>query len=81
MIGFTGAPGQEAPQVMDKQIASCGDPSIHETGTTFFTDGTSGWTQQCASQMWPAQEAMIAEREAVDEYEAPVDEGLDVGEW
>lgn len=69
VIGVTGAPGQEAPQVMDKQIASCGDPSIHETGTTFFTDGTSGWTQQCASQMWPAQEAMIAEREAG----APVD--------
>ena len=73
MIGFTGAPGQEAPQVMDKQIASCGDPSIHETGTTFFTDGTSGWTQQCASQMWPAQEAMIAEQEADAPVEGPVD--------
>ena len=32
VIGVTGAPGQEAPQLMDKQIASCGDPSIHETG-------------------------------------------------
>ncbi|SNV77922.1 Uncharacterised protein [Corynebacterium imitans] len=73
VIGFTGAPGQEAPQVMDKQIASCGDPSIHETGTTFFTDGTSGWTQQCASQMWPAQEAMIAEQEADAPVEGPVD--------
>lgn len=80
VIGFTGAPGQEAPQVMDKQIASCGDPSIHETGTTFFTDGTSGWTQQCASQMWPAQQAMIAEQEARDAYDAPVDEDLDVSE-
>ncbi|OHF36130.1 hypothetical protein [Corynebacterium sp. HMSC074A01] len=81
MIGFTGAPGQEAPQVMEKQIASCGDPSIHETGTTFFTDGTSGWTQQCASQMWPAQEAMIAEQEAVEVFDEPVDEDIDAGEW
>ncbi|WP_297589367.1 hypothetical protein [uncultured Corynebacterium sp.] len=81
MIGFTGAPGQAAPQVMDKQIASCGDPSIHETGTTFFTDGTSGWTQQCASQMWSAQESMIAEQGAGDIYDAAVDEELDVSEW
>lgn len=51
VIGYTEAPGKEEPHVMEKQIASCGDPSIHETGTTFFTDGTSGWTQNCASQM------------------------------
>lgn len=50
-IGYTEAPGQEAPHVMEKEIAYCGDPSIHETGTTFFTDGTSGWTQNCAAQM------------------------------
>jgi hypothetical protein len=37
--------------VLDKEISSCGDPSIHETGTTFFTDGTSGWTSTCAAQM------------------------------
>lgn len=51
VVGYTEAPGQVEPHVMEKQIASCGDPSIHETGTTFFTDGTSGWTQNCASQM------------------------------
>lgn len=51
VVGYTEAPGQVEPQVMDKQIASCGDPSIHETGTTFFTDGTSGWTANCAAQM------------------------------
>ena len=51
VVGYTEAPGQEEPNVMEKQIASCGDPSIHETGTTFFTDGTSGWTQNCANQM------------------------------
>ena len=50
-------------------------------GTTFFTDGTSGWTQQCASQMWPAQEAMIAEQEAVEVFDEPVDEDIDAGEW
>lgn len=36
---------------MDKQISHCGSTTLHETGTTFFTDGTSGWTQTCASQM------------------------------
>ncbi|WP_245533809.1 hypothetical protein [Corynebacterium lubricantis] len=51
VVGFTEAPGQTDPYVMDKQVASCGDPSLHQTGTTFFTDGTSGWTQQCANQM------------------------------
>lgn len=51
VIGYTEAPGQEEPHQLEKQIASCGDPSIHETGTTFFTDGTSGWTANCAAQM------------------------------
>lgn len=51
VIGFTGAPGVDTPRVLDKTIESCGDPMMHETGTTFFTDGTSGWTQQCADQM------------------------------
>ena len=51
VIGYTEAPGQVEPQVMEKQIASCGDPSIHQTGTTFFTDGTTGWTENCAAKM------------------------------
>lgn len=51
VIGYTEAPGQVEPQVMEKQIASCGDSSIHQTGTTFFTDGTTGWTENCATQM------------------------------
>ncbi len=49
-VGITGAPGSESPHCLGTQIASCGS-SIHETGTTFFTDGTSGWTQTCADQM------------------------------
>lgn len=51
VLGFTEAPGVADPTPMNKTIASCGDSSLHETGTTFFTDGTSGWTQQCADQM------------------------------
>lgn len=51
VVGITGAPSVETPRVLDKQIASCGDPSMHQTGTTFFTDGTSGWTETCSSQM------------------------------
>lgn len=49
--GFTGAPGVDPIRELDKTISSCGDPSMHQTGTTFFTDGTSGWTQQCSDQM------------------------------
>lgn len=51
VIGFTGAPSVDSPHVLDKEVSSCGDPSIHEPGTTFFTDGTSGWTSTCAAQM------------------------------
>lgn len=51
VIGFTGAPSVDSPHVLDKEIAGCGDPALHQTGTTFFTDGTSGWTESCAAQM------------------------------
>lgn len=51
VIGYSEAPDQKKPQVMEKQIASCGDPSIHETGTTFFTAGRSGCTANCAAQI------------------------------
>lgn len=49
-VGYTSAPGHESPHCLGKQIASCGTAS-HQTGTTFFTDGTSGWTQTCQDQM------------------------------
>ena len=49
--GITGAPGSESARCLDKQIASCGDASIHQMGTTFFTDGTTGWTQSCQNSM------------------------------
>lgn len=49
-VGYTGAPGHESPHCLGTQIASCGT-SNHQTGTTFFTDGTSGWTQTCQDQM------------------------------
>lgn len=51
VIGYTGAPGFDHPHLLNKTISSCGSPQLHETGTTFFTDGTSGWTQHCATQM------------------------------
>jgi len=51
VIGYTEAPGIAQPTVMNKTISYCGEPGLHETGTTFFTDGTSGWTQTCANQM------------------------------
>ena len=59
--GYTEAPGQAAPSEMNKTVASCGDPALHEIGTTFFTDGSSGWTQQCANQMMAQQPAAAPE--------------------
>lgn len=50
VIGMTEAPGISTPSLMNKVVQSCGDTSMHETGTTFFTDGSTGWTQQCADQ-------------------------------
>ncbi|OFQ55600.1 hypothetical protein [Corynebacterium sp. HMSC074H12] len=68
VIGFTEAPGAAQPSPMEKTIASCGDPSLHETGTTFFSDGTSGWTQQCSDEMLAANPPV---QEAAAVYEAP----------
>lgn len=51
VMGFTGAPGADPVRPLDKTISYCGDPSIHQTGTTFFTDGTTGWTEHCSALM------------------------------
>ncbi|OFN77136.1 hypothetical protein HMPREF2537_01605 [Corynebacterium sp. HMSC074E01] len=68
VIGFTEAPDAAQPTPMEKTIESCGDVSLHETGTTFFSDGTSGWTQQCADEMMAANPPV---QEAAAVYEAP----------
>ena len=51
VIGMTEAPGAAQPTEMNKTIQSCGEVGLHETGTTFFTDGSTGWTEQCSSTM------------------------------
>jgi hypothetical protein len=51
VMGFTEAPGHGVPTPMSKVVSHCGDPMIHQPGTTFFTDGSTGWTQSCAAQM------------------------------
>ncbi|WP_412099741.1 hypothetical protein [Corynebacterium aurimucosum] len=68
VIGFTEAPDAAQPIPVEKTIESCGDVSLHETGTTFFSDGTSGWTQQCADEMLAANPPV---QEAAAVYEAP----------
>lgn len=73
VIGHTEAPGQANPSVMNKTIASCGDPSMHETGTTFFTDGTSGWTSTCANKMMAARPAEPAPAPDDSYYEGYLD--------
>lgn len=57
-IGFTKAPGLEAPHTLNKTVSSCAtDYTVYQRGTTFFTDGTSGWTEQCAAAMDAAMPA------------------------
>ncbi|QAU51322.1 hypothetical protein CPELA_00085 [Corynebacterium pelargi] len=51
VMGYTEAPGQTRTTPMNKVIERCGTKGLHERGTTFFTDGTSGWTEQCAVHM------------------------------
>lgn len=48
-MGYTGAPTGD-PTPINKTIARCAKSSegLYEQGTTWFTDGTSGWTQYCS---------------------------------
>lgn len=67
LVGSMGQPQFQGTTCLDKQVASCGDPGTMESGTTFFTDGSSGWTQQCANVMYPQQQQM----QQTQTYEAP----------
>lgn len=51
--GYTGAPTGD-PTPINKSIARCGKSSegLYEQGTTWFTDGTSGWTQYCSNNFY-----------------------------
>lgn len=35
----------------EKVVDHCASPATGERGTTYYTDGTTGWTQQCAN-LW-----------------------------
>ncbi|WP_288746653.1 hypothetical protein [uncultured Corynebacterium sp.] len=49
-LGYTGAPTGD-PTPINKNIARCAKSSegLYEQGTTWFTDGTTGWTQYCSN--------------------------------
>lgn len=47
--GFTGPPGSQPTPMPDKRISHCAG-SGGEPGTTYFTDGTTGWTTYCAER-------------------------------
>jgi hypothetical protein len=46
--GYTAAPTGDPTALPGKEVAYCMDDPIYQTGTTMFTDGTTGWTQECA---------------------------------
>lgn len=47
-VGYTGAPIGDPQPLVGKTIAECLTGPMYQTGTTQFTDGTTGWTQECA---------------------------------
>ncbi|MGU3585849.1 hypothetical protein ACLBYD_22070 [Rhodococcus sp. C26F] len=49
-VGYTGAPIGDPQPLVGKTIDYCMDPSVSQTGTTQFTDGTTGWTQECSDK-------------------------------
>ncbi|WP_019289812.1 hypothetical protein [Rhodococcus pyridinivorans] len=49
-VGFTGAPNGDPQPLVGKVIDYCMGPPMYQPGTTQFTDGTTGWTQECAGQ-------------------------------
>lgn len=48
-VGFTGAPNGDPQPLVGKTIDYCMDGDMYQPGTTQFTDGTTGWTQECAT--------------------------------
>lgn len=49
-VGFTGAPNGEPQPLHGKVIDYCfEDMTMYEPGTTMFTDGTTGFTLECAN--------------------------------
>jgi len=49
-VGYTGAPNGAPQPLVGKAIDYCMTDPIYQRGTTMFTDGTTGWTQECAGQ-------------------------------
>ncbi len=47
-IGFTGEPKGDPQPLVGKVIDHCMNGPEYQRGTTAFTDGTTGWTQECA---------------------------------
>lgn len=48
-VGLTGAPNVAPAPLLDKTIDHCMNGPSYQRGTTMFTDGTTGWTEQCAN--------------------------------
>lgn len=42
------------PEPVGKEISSCATTTLYQAGTTWYTDGTSGWTQYCQDQYYAA---------------------------
>lgn len=48
-VGYTAGPVGDPQPLVGKVIDYCMDGDLYQVGTTQFTDGTTGWTQDCAT--------------------------------
>lgn len=49
-VGYTAGPVGDPQPLVGKVIDYCLGGDLYQVGTTQFTDGTTGWTQECANQ-------------------------------
>lgn len=62
--------------VAEKEISWCGITAEYEPGTTFYTDGSNGWTQYCEDEFYAANPPQISAEPPVQcEDGAVVNEG------
>lgn len=74
------------PTPINSTISRCARSSegLYEQGTTWFTDGTSGWTEQCSATFWDGPPPANTVAPVQPEYEPePIPSGriVTAGAW
>ena len=81
--GYTEAPTGD-PTPINKSISHCATSSqgLYEQGTTWFADGTSGWTQYCSDNFYDGPPPSYSEPGyAPETQEAPAGQNNEPSPW